>query len=330
MGSGLQPPQNQTDADTGPAWQRLERLLADHYREQGYEVTAPSDASRRHPSRRSIDLGLRRGDEYLLLRCRRSAREPVSHQQVLDLLKAIAREGANGAILVTGGSFSNAARAASLRHESLQLVDGDELQTLFNPALVEAFGLALETEREAGETEPPAVGDPAPRPSPAEAADPIREEDWDAEPEPANAAGHWRRFAIPLVFVAMALGGWGLYRALETAATRHRADAAASAPPSAATAVAPPPAAPGTQPNPFQEQARQKVIALEGVTSAAWLPNGVLLLGMRDTTRTDQERATEEACAILASYPGLAGTLVEVQDTGRGWGERRELQVSCL
>lgn len=316
--------------ETGPLppWERLERLLADHYREQGYEVAAPGRLAR---DPQALWLALRRGDEHLLLECRRSDRQPVTHQEVSALLQAIAREGANGAILITGGSFSTAARAAALRQERLQLVDGNELHLLFNFAIVDALRQALEQAQE------PADGDGAPDPAAADAATPlpfyadtaagIREEDWAAEPgTPAGPAASRRLFVLPLVFAAMALAGWWIYRGVETA----RQGAAPSGRPSGPAADTPGSAGNGAalQPGPVHEQARQRVIALEGVTSAAWLPNGVLLLGMRDTTRAEQERATRQACAILAAYPDLTGMLVEVQDTGRS-GDRG-LQVSCL
>jgi len=133
---------------------------------------------------------------------------------------------------------------------------------------------------------------------------------------------------IMVAALAALAGGW-LYKELHDAALQvptqaGTADAPASRP-SSTRDTAPLPAVPGR----IHEQARQRVIALEGVTSAAWLSNGALLLGMRDTDRAGQERAAHQACAILARYPTLSGMVIEVQDTGGG-GDGRNLQVSCL
>ncbi len=321
------------DTGSGPAWKRLERLLADHYREQGYEVAAPSPPVQRRHGAAAFWLTLRRGDEHLLLQCRRTAHRPVTHQEVSELQQAVAQAGANGAVLITGGSFSTAARAAALRHERLQLVDGNEVHLLFNLSIVDALKQALELEHDPGFTDEAdaAAGAATPLPFYADVAAAIREEDWAPQPEtaPARPAPPRRLLTLALVAAAAALaGGWWLYHDLRTAAERRDRAAVPEDGPAPRASSIRDATAPRAAPGAIHEQARQRVIALEGVTSAAWLPNGVLLLGMRDTGRDGQERATRQACAILAAYPTLAGMVVEVQDTGGGDG--RGLQVSCL
>lgn len=336
MGRDLEPKES-PDTGSEPAWTRLERLLADHYREQGYEVAAPAPSGHRRRGTAAFWLTLRRGDEHLLLMCRRDAHRPVTHQEVSNLLQAISRSGANGAILLTGGSFSTAARAVALRHEGLQLLDGEELHLLFNLGIVDALKQALELERGAAAVEgagnaapggPTGAGPATPLPFYAEVAAAIREEDWAAEPAaPVARVAPPRRWLVAVLVVAVAalVGGW-LHRSLETAAPPPDPAASDTVPSQASSISDEAPASP--QPGPIHEQARQRVIALEGVTSAAWLPNGALLLGMRDTGRAEQERATRQACVILGEYPLLAGSTVEIQDTGPGEG--RGLQVSCL
>ena len=117
-----------TDALAQVRWDRLEHLLADHYRAQRYDVdhVGTGGASGRFDG--GIDLKLRRKDEYVLVQVKHWNAYKVPHNEVHQLIGLMVNERATGAILITSGEFTKAAIEAAARHGHVQLVDGHELR----------------------------------------------------------------------------------------------------------------------------------------------------------------------------------------------------------
>lgn len=117
-------------------WDAVERLLADYYQAQGWEVdhcgTGAGGAGRFDGG---IDLKLRKDDAYVLVQSKHWNAYQVPHNAVHELMGVMVNESATGAVLVTSGEFTAAARAAAQRLGHVQLVDGDLLREWLTPWL---------------------------------------------------------------------------------------------------------------------------------------------------------------------------------------------------
>ena len=121
------------DALAQVAWDRLEVLLADHYRAQGYVVDHCGTGSTRGRFDGGIDLKLRKDDAFILVQCKHWNAKQVPHNAVHELIGLMVNHGATGAILVTSGEFTRVAVEAATRQGHVQLVDGDDLRTMLGP-----------------------------------------------------------------------------------------------------------------------------------------------------------------------------------------------------
>lgn len=122
----------------------FEQLMADYYRDLGFAVEhcGTGGAAKRYDG--GIDLKLRRDDEYVLVQCKHKTADQVTHNPVHELLGIMVNESATGAILVTSGEFTDAARRAGARHGHVQLIDGLELRSLLGTRLEELSPAAAE------------------------------------------------------------------------------------------------------------------------------------------------------------------------------------------
>lgn len=125
------------DALTRVTWDRLEAMLAEHYRSLGYTVDHVGTGATGRNSDGGIDLKLRRNDEYILVECKHWNAYQVTHNAVHQLLGIMVNEGATDAILVTSGEFTKAAIEAAGRQGHVQLVDGDDLRAMLGPIPVD-------------------------------------------------------------------------------------------------------------------------------------------------------------------------------------------------
>jgi restriction system protein len=103
------------DALTRIGWDRLETLLAEHYRREGYAVEHVGTGGSRRRFDGGIDLKLRRADEYILVQSKHWNAYQVTHNAVHELLGIMVNQSATGAILVTSGEFTRAAAEAANR-----------------------------------------------------------------------------------------------------------------------------------------------------------------------------------------------------------------------
>lgn len=134
--NGLKNARNRRDdALTRVAWDRLEALLADYYRGQGWAVEHVGTGAGRTRFDGGIDLKLRRHDRYVVVQCKHWSAKQVTHNAVHELLGIKVNENATGAIVVTSGEFTQAARHAATRQDQVQLIDGDALRAMLGPQL---------------------------------------------------------------------------------------------------------------------------------------------------------------------------------------------------
>lgn len=123
------------DALTRVRWGRLETMLADYYRAQGWSVDHVGTGASHTRFDGGIDLKLRRDGEYVLVQCKHWNAKQVPHNSVNELLGLKTNESATGAIVITSGEFTRAAREAATRQGHVQLIDGDALRAMLGPQL---------------------------------------------------------------------------------------------------------------------------------------------------------------------------------------------------
>ncbi len=124
---------------------RFEALIGDHYRKQGYEVEHVGAQAIGHRYDGGIDLKMHRGGEYLIVQCKRWTARKVPHNDVHELLGIMLTEGASGAMVVTSGEFTLAARNAAAKYRHVQLIDGIELRAILGPRALADVQAALAT-----------------------------------------------------------------------------------------------------------------------------------------------------------------------------------------
>ena len=121
------------DALSRVKWDRLEGMVADHYRSRGYDVEHCGTGGTRSRFDGGIDLRLRKDGETLLVQCKHWNAYKVAHNDVHQLLGLVVNEEAAGGILITSGEFTKAAIEAAARQGRIQLIDGDELRQMIGP-----------------------------------------------------------------------------------------------------------------------------------------------------------------------------------------------------
>jgi|GEM_PF-543210 len=134
MSSGLKNVKNRRDdALSRIGWDRLETLLAEHYRREGYAVEHVGTGRTGRRFDGGIDLKLRKDDTYILVQSKHWNAMQVPHNAVHELLGVMVNQGATGAILVTSGEFTRAAIEAATKQGHVQLIDGDDLRAMLEP-----------------------------------------------------------------------------------------------------------------------------------------------------------------------------------------------------
>jgi hypothetical protein len=132
--SGLKNVRNRRDDSLSRvAWEQLETLLAIYYRGQGYRVEHCGTGATRQRFDGGIDLKLHKDDQYIVVQCKHWNAKQVPHNEVHQLLGIMVNEGATGAILVSSGEFTAAARQAADKLGHVSLVDGDALREMIGP-----------------------------------------------------------------------------------------------------------------------------------------------------------------------------------------------------
>ncbi|WP_052697886.1 restriction endonuclease [Luteibacter yeojuensis] len=118
------------DALARLAWQDFEHLLAEHYRGQGYRVELVSAHDLKALGNAGLDMRIRRGGDTGIVQCGHWDALFVDVAEVQQLMSAMINEAAGRGVLVTRGSFTQAARKAVARQPRIQLVDGEVLRAM--------------------------------------------------------------------------------------------------------------------------------------------------------------------------------------------------------
>lgn len=113
----------------------FERLMGRYFEEQGYRVEHVGTGGRATRYDGGIDLMLYRGDERIVVQCKRWTAYQVPHTDVHQLLGIIRTESATGGIFISSGEFTRAATEKMRGIPEIRLVDGHELRSMLGPLL---------------------------------------------------------------------------------------------------------------------------------------------------------------------------------------------------
>lgn len=118
------------DALTRIPWDEFGRLVATHYREQGYVVEHTGGRAGRHRAEDAMDLTLTRGTTSIIVQCRHWVAQQVPHQDVRQLVNAMPATGASQVIAITSGEFSRSAVEFAERLPHVTLIDGMRIRAI--------------------------------------------------------------------------------------------------------------------------------------------------------------------------------------------------------
>jgi hypothetical protein len=117
-------------------WRDFERLLADYYRDQGYEVQQTGTGKVSSAFDGGVDLRLWKDGRLTLVQCKRENAYQVTHNVVHELLGIKINQGAIEAIVITTGEFTEAAKKAGA-NGLVRLIDGVEVRGLLGARLAD-------------------------------------------------------------------------------------------------------------------------------------------------------------------------------------------------
>ena len=121
--------QTSLDSIRDLSWAEFERLIGEAYRRQGYAVTETGGGG---PDG-GIDLTLTKATETALVQCKQWKVFKVGVKPIRELYGVLMASGANRAVFVTSGVYTNDAKAFAVG-KPLELADGDSLAQLI-PAI---------------------------------------------------------------------------------------------------------------------------------------------------------------------------------------------------
>ena len=110
------------------SWLEFERVIGEAYRRAGYQVRQRGGPQ----ADGGADLEISRNGERLLVQAKHWKTRLVRLPQVRELWGAVADEHADGAVLVTSGSFTRIARSWT-QAKNYRLIDGEQLIELLRP-----------------------------------------------------------------------------------------------------------------------------------------------------------------------------------------------------
>ena len=111
------------------SWKEFEDLLGEAFRRQGYSVRENTGAG---PDG-GIDLTIERKGNTYLVQCKQWRAQKVGVKIVREMLGLVTAHGAQGAIIVTSGMFTQEARAFA-SDKAIDLVEGHQLVKMIGAA----------------------------------------------------------------------------------------------------------------------------------------------------------------------------------------------------
>lgn len=107
------------------SWRRFEELVGEAYRRQGYRVAENGSSG---PDG-GVDLVISKDGKKYLVQCKQWRNQKVGVKVVREIFGLLTADGANGAIVISSGSFTDEARDFA-RGKHLELVDGAGLAAM--------------------------------------------------------------------------------------------------------------------------------------------------------------------------------------------------------
>jgi hypothetical protein len=124
------------DALSRVAWQDFEVLVANHYRDQGYDVLHCGDGRFGVRNSSEVDLRMLRDGKLTLVHCRHESVSPVNASDVARLIATGAEDGAVETIVVSSADIPDAARQVA-EAGGATLVDGAGVRALLGERLMD-------------------------------------------------------------------------------------------------------------------------------------------------------------------------------------------------
>lgn len=143
------------DALTRVSRSEFERLIATHYRGEGYAVEHAGSATRQRDTEGGSALKLIRGDETVVVQCKHWVAQQVPHHDVHEVVTAMHAAVASHAIVITSGEFSRAAVDAAERMPQVTLIDGVGVRAMLGKVSEPALPLLSDSEPLPWETDEP-------------------------------------------------------------------------------------------------------------------------------------------------------------------------------
>jgi hypothetical protein len=122
-----------SDPLTQVRWDDFERRVAEYYRGQGYRVDHSGTGVGYAMADGGIDLKLYRDGEYVVVQCKHWNTGQVPHNAVHELIGVMHTEGAQRAILISSGEFTDHAMRSAAKFMPIQLIGGAEIRSMLGP-----------------------------------------------------------------------------------------------------------------------------------------------------------------------------------------------------
>lgn len=122
-----------SDTLTQVRWDDFERRVAEYYRGQGYRVDHSGTGASHAMADGGIDLKLYRDGEYTVVQCKHWNAGQVPHNAVHELIGVMHTEGAQRAILITSGEFTDHAMRSAAKFMPIQLIGGSDIRAMLGP-----------------------------------------------------------------------------------------------------------------------------------------------------------------------------------------------------
>lgn len=124
------------DALSRVAWQDFEVLVANHYRDQGYDVLHCGDGQFGRRNSSEVDLRMLKGGKLTLVHCRHESVSRVNASDVSRLIATGAEDGAVEVIVVSSADIPEAARQVG-EAGGATLVDGAAVRAMLGERLMD-------------------------------------------------------------------------------------------------------------------------------------------------------------------------------------------------
>jgi restriction system protein len=124
------------DALSRVAWQDFEVLVANHYRDQGYDVAHCGDGRFGMRDGNAVDLRMLKAGKLTLVHCRHESVSRVDAGAVARLLATAAEDGAAEAIVISSADIPQAAREVG-EAGGATLIDGVGVRAMLGERLID-------------------------------------------------------------------------------------------------------------------------------------------------------------------------------------------------